>query len=84
MELILNYWIKVSFITITGLLLYMFKQYVGLKSGIKALLNNEIIRIYELYSELGYCPSYIKENVEEIYNSYHKLGFDGMITATVE
>lgn len=83
MELILNYWIEFLFTTITGLLLYMFKQYVGLKSGIKALLNNEIIRIYELYSELGYCPSYIKENVEEIYNSYHKLGGDGMITTMV-
>ena len=46
--------------------------------------NNEIIRIYELYLKLGYCPSYIKENVEKIYNSYHKLGGDGMITTMVE
>ena len=45
MQIILNYWIEVLFTTITGLLLYMLKQYVGLKSGIKALLNNEIIRI---------------------------------------
>ena len=84
MELILNYWIEVLFTTVTGVLLYMFKQYVGFKSGVKALLSNEIIRICELYGELGYCSSYIKENIEEIYNSYHKLGGDGMITAMVK
>lgn len=84
MELVLNYWLEFLFTTITGLLLYMFKQYVGFKNGIKALLSNEIIRICELYTELGYCPSYIKENIEEIYNSYHKLGGDGMITAMVK
>ena len=58
---VLNYWVEFLFTTITTLLIYMFKQYVGLKSGIKALLNNEIIIIYELYLELGYCLSYIKE-----------------------
>ena len=61
MEFVLNYWVEFLFTTITTLLIYMFKQYVGLKSGIKALLNNEIIIIYELYLELGYCLSYIKE-----------------------
>lgn len=61
MEFVLNYWVEFLFTTITALLIYMFKQYVGLKSGIKALLNNEIIKIYELYLELGYCLSYIKE-----------------------
>lgn len=36
MELILSYWIELLFTTITGLLLYMFIQYVGFKCGIKA------------------------------------------------
>lgn len=83
MEFVLNYWLEVLFTTVTGLLLYMFKQYIGVKSGIKALLSNEIVRLYELYAELGYCPSYIKENVEEIYKNYHRLGGDGMITSMV-
>lgn len=83
MNFVLKYWIELLFTTITTSLIYIFKQYIGLKNGIKALLNNEIVRIYELYSEYGYCPSFIKENVEEIYNSYHKLGGNGMITTMV-
>lgn len=34
MEFVLNYWLEFLFTTITALLIYMFKQYVGLKSGI--------------------------------------------------
>ena len=80
MNFILKYWIELLFTTITTSLIYIFKQYIGLKNGIKALLNNEIVRIYELYSEYGYCPSFIKENVED---SYHKMGGNGMITTMV-
>lgn len=83
MEFVLNYWLEVLFTTVTGLLLYMFKQYIGVKSGIKALLSNEIVRLYELYLDFGYCPSYIEESVEEIYKNYHRLGGDGMITSMV-
>lgn len=50
----------------------------------KSLLRNEIIRIYEIYTDLGYCPSYMKENVNEIYLSYHKLGGNGLATAMIE
>lgn len=34
---------------ITSFLLLMIKQYIGLKNGMKALLKNEIIRVYETY-----------------------------------
>ena len=33
---------------------------------------------------LRYCPSFMKKNIEEIYNSYHKLKGDGMATSMVE
>lgn len=48
-----------------------------------ALLRNEIIRIYENFNTLGYCPSYMKENINEMYENYRKLGGNGMITAMV-
>lgn len=49
----------------------------------KSLLRNEIVRIYEAYISVGYCPSYMKENLNEIYLSYHKLNGNGMATSMV-
>lgn len=72
------------FTALSSIVLYSIKQYIGLKNGMISLLRNEIIRIYEKYTNLGYCPSYMKENIEEMYISYHKLGGNGMITIMVE
>lgn len=40
----------------------------------KALLRNEIVRIYDKQETLGCCPSYMKENIKEMYENCHKLG----------
>lgn len=68
-----KYWIEILLTTITSGIIYVFKQYAGLRKGLEALLKNEIVRIYETYSKLGYCPSYMKENANEIYSNYNKL-----------
>lgn len=82
-DIILKYWIEILLTTITSGVIYVFKQYIGLKEGLKALLRNEIVRIYETYSRLGYCPSYMKENVNEIYINYHNLKGNGMATSMI-
>lgn len=83
LDFILKYWIEILFTTLTSCTIYVFKQYSGLKNGLKALLRNEIVRIYETYSKLGYCPSYMKENANEIYLNYHKLKGNGLATSMI-
>ena len=80
-DFIIKYWIEILFTTLTSGIIYVFKQYLSLKKGMRALLKNEIVRIYETYTSLGYCPSYMKENANEIYKSYHGLSGDGMATS---
>ena len=80
---IIKYWLEFLLISLTTSLSCVLKQYGGIKKGMISLLKNEIIRTYEKYTKLGYCPSYMKENIEEMYDSYHKLGGNGMITAMV-
>lgn len=80
---ILNYWLEIIITSITSFIIYMFKSYIGIKNGLKALLRSEIVRIYETYTKLGYCPSYIKENANEIYLNYHKLKGNGMATSMI-
>lgn len=84
MNIIINYWLEILLTASTSGVVYVIKQYIGLKNGMKALLRNEIVRIYEVYSLLGYCPSYMKENINEIYQNYHKLKGNGMATSLVE
>ena len=80
-EIIINYWLELLLTILSSSIIYVIKEYIGLKNGLKALLRNEIVRIYETYSKMGYCPSYMKENVNEIYNNYHKLNGNGMATS---
>ncbi len=83
LNVITKYWIEFLLTSLTTGFIYVFKQYIGLKTGMIALLRNEIVRMYENYIALGYCPSYMKENVNNMYESYHKLGCNGMITTMV-
>lgn len=51
---IIKYWIEILLTSITSGIIYIFKQYIGLKNGMIALLRNEIIRIYDKQEKLGY------------------------------
>ena len=84
LDFVIKYWIEILFMWFLSGFYYVVKQYIGLKNGMQSLLRNEIVRIYETYTKLGYCPSYMKENLNDIYSSYHKLKGNGMDTAMVE
>lgn len=83
LHIIVDYWIETLLALISSFLIYLINQYIGLRNGMRSLLKNEIIRTYETYIKLGYCPSFIKENIKEIYESYHKLKGNGMGTSMV-
>lgn len=83
LNIIIEYWLEFLLVSLSSTIVCVLRQYKGLRSGMISLLKNEIIRTYEKYIKLGYCPSYMKENIEEMYDSYHKLGGKGMITTMV-
>ena len=83
-DFILRYWIELLFTFLCTGALYIFKQYIGLKNGMISLLKSEILKTCENSFNMGYCPSYMKDNVKEMYESYHKLGGNGMVTVIVE
>ena len=82
-DFILKYWVEFLLTTLTGGVIYVFKQYIGLKQGMQSLLRNEIVRIYDIQMKLGYCPSYMKENIKDMYESYHLLKGNGLVTSMV-
>lgn len=52
--------------------------------GTKALLMIKLIEYHDKYCGLGYIPMYVHNNVETLYNAYHKLGGNGTITKMKE
>lgn len=48
--------------------------------GTMLLLRVQLIEYHDRYMALGSIPSYAYENFQEMYEAYHKLGGNGMIT----
>ena len=48
--------------------------------GTMLLLRVQLIEYHDKYMRLGDIPSYAYENFMEMYNTYHALGGNGMIT----
>ena len=52
--------------------------------GTMLLLRVQIIEYHDKYIREGRIPSYAYENFDEMYQAYHELGGNGMITKMYE
>lgn len=52
--------------------------------GMMLLLRLKLIEYHSEYMEKGEIPSYAYENFNDMYNTYHKLGGNGMVTKMKE
>ena len=48
--------------------------------GTMLLLRVQLIEYHDRYMALGHIPSYALENCIEMYEAYHELGGNGMVT----
>ena len=60
------------------------QKQIALESGVQALLRDRLIYQYEKYKSRGYAPIYAKENFENLYEQYHKLGANGVMDSIHE
>ncbi len=67
--------------TVFAAFIYMYRQIIATRKGIRALLRADLIRLYNKYhDELGYCPIYVKQSLEDEYQQYHALKGNGVGT----
>ena len=60
---------------------YMYRQIIATRKGIRALLRADLIRLYNKYhDDLGYCPIYVRQSLEDEYQQYHALKGNGVGT----
>lgn len=52
--------------------------------GTQASLRHELYELFDFWSSKGYCPREVKSDVENLYNSYHALGKNGVMDRSYE
>lgn len=73
-----NWHVITTIVTAFG---YLFFQVMAMRRGIRALLRADLIRLYNKYhDDLGYCPLYVKQSLEDEYQQYHALKGNGVGT----
>lgn len=58
---------------------YLFGQLRALKRGVQAMLRAQMIAEYNRYSEKGWAPIYARENFENLWRQYERLGKNGVM-----
>lgn len=56
-----------------------FKRMEALERGVQAILRDRLYQAYNHFTEKGYAPLYARENFENMYQQYHKLGKNGVM-----
>lgn len=56
------------------------REYKAIRIGMRAILRDRIIQLYEDCAENGNTPFYAVQNVTNMYQAYHDLGGNGAIT----
>ena len=54
------------------------------QDAMRALLRDRIISACDHYFEKGFAPVYARENITSMYDAYHSLGGDGIVTDMVK
>lgn len=64
-----------------GVIPYLFAQVLATRRGVRAILRADLIRMYNKYhDDLGHCPIYVKQALEDEYKQYHAIGGNGVGT----
>lgn len=78
----------ISLPIILGYIVWLLKQQKKSRDanskGTMLLLRVQLIEYHDKYMKKGSIPSYAYENFEEMYDAYHELGGNGMVTHMYE
>lgn len=58
---------------------YLFGQLRALKRGVQAMLRAQMIAEFNRWEEKGWAPVYAKDNFENLWQQYEKLGKNGVM-----
>lgn len=83
LQIILNYMIPLVLGTVIGYISSKLKKQKSkdkvIEEGVQALLRNELVRRYREYESKGEMSILDKENIEDMFIQYERLGGNGTV-----
>jgi type II secretory pathway pseudopilin PulG len=87
---IAKYWVEWIFGIVAGVLVWLYRSVANsvkqekqeqeaIKAGLQALLRAQMVNDFNKYSEQGYAPLYAKDNFENCWKQYERLGGNGVM-----
>ena len=70
-------WVVLGTIPAVG---YIYARVKAVTMGMQALLRDRLIQAFNHYQDKEYCPIYGKENIKRMYDAYHALGGNDVVT----
>ena len=58
---------------------YLFGQLRALKRGVQAMLRAQMVADYNRFTDKGWAPIYARENFENLWLQYERLGKNGVM-----
>lgn len=62
-----------------GWLTFLSKKIKAISKGLQAMLRSQMLDLWDRYNALGYATVAAKNNFENLWNSYHSLGANGVM-----
>lgn len=90
MDWIVKYWVEWLFGIVAAILIGAYRSLAkkikdereereAIKAGLQALLRAQMVTDYNRYTEKGYAPIYARENFENCWVQYERLGSNGVM-----
>lgn len=83
-EFVTQYGMELVCTALTGCMVWLFRQAVAYRAGMRALLRDHIIDRCNHYLIQGEIPVYGIENIENMYAAYAAIGGNGAAKKLVE
>lgn len=83
-EIVMEYYVDILLgLTFTAISMLWVRIW-ALHNGMKALLRNHIVSAYNKCLDKGFVPLHERDNIQNMYENYKKLGGNGNVTKIVE
>lgn len=82
--IVTNYYVGILLVALSSAISLLYLQFKALRYGMKAMLKNSIIAIYNKSLDKGYVPIYERDNIQQMYCAYRDLKGNGNVKELVD
>lgn len=90
LDFVFKYWLETLFGLVCALLVGLWRnlskrvrqeheEQAAIKAGLQALLRAQMVNDFNRYSEKGFAPLYARDNFQNCWKQYERLGENGVI-----